>query len=329
MWRDDWLARQTEDVIDPDRSIVDAHHHLWRLDGRPTYLQPEFQADAASGHKVRASVYIDCGWGYHTDGPEHLRVIGETESVAAAARDQAALGGTDIAAIIPFADLTSPHLDEVLAAHDSAGEGRFRGIRQSLAFDPDPRIGRPPQRPDPDLMDRDEFRAGLARLASGGYTFETYIYHPQIPQLAALASAVPEATIILNHLGTPLSIGPYADRREEVLDELARSLTELAQRPNVILKLGGIGMPLMGFGLEKAEVPPSSEAVASLWQPTADTAIRAFGPSRVMAESNFPVDRGTMSYRTLWNAMKRLVSGLPEADQQEILAGTAERVYRI
>ncbi len=86
---DEWLALVQEEIIDPDRPIVDPHHHLWETTsmwGR--YVLEDLWNDTESGHNVEKTVFIDCRSNYRTDGPEHLRPIGETEFVAAVCRGE-------------------------------------------------------------------------------------------------------------------------------------------------------------------------------------------------------------------------------------------------
>ena len=78
-----------------------------------------------------------------------------------------------------------------------------------------------------------DFRRGLAALGRAGLSFDAWLYHPQIPELAALARAQPDVPIVLDHLGGPLGIGPYAGRRDEVLADWRPSMAELAGCPNV------------------------------------------------------------------------------------------------
>ena len=124
-----------------------------------------------------------------------------------------------------------------------------------------------------------------------------------------LARAFPDTKIVLNHVGGPLGIGAYAGKRDEVFPAWAASIKALAACPNVCVKLGGLGMRMDGFGFHEQPEPPSSETLAAAWRPYVETCIEAFGASRCMFESNFPVDKGSYSYPVFWNACKRLAKG--------------------
>jgi predicted TIM-barrel fold metal-dependent hydrolase len=326
MWDAEWLSKGAiEEILDPEVEIVDTHIHLWADRERfPDYAFPHFKADAEDGHRVTAAVYVDCGSGYRTDGPEHLRPVGETETVVSVAEENPF---PKIAGIVAFADLAGSQLTEIVDAHVDAGRGLFKGVRQMLAHDEDSTIPQPRNGPSPHLMERDDWRAGLAWLGERNMTFDAFVYHPQLPKLAAAARAVPGTNIILDHLGSPVSIGRFAGRRSEVLAEWKDSMSELSECPNVVVKIGGIGWPPMGGGFEKGEAPPTSAELADAWEPFVSHALSAFGPTRCLAESNFPMDQQTTTYRTLWNALKRLVGDLPREDQQLVMAGTARRVY--
>ena len=160
-------------------------------------------------------------------------------------------------------------------------------------------------------------------------SFDSWLYHPQIPELADLASHFPDTPIILDHVGAPLAIGVYANLREEVFKIWRSNIQDLARRPNAYVKLGGMGMHCFGFGFEDADTPPSSQQLAQAWRPYVETCIEAFGVDRCMFESNFPVDKGSCSYAILWNAFKRLASGCSADEKAALFQKTAARVYRL
>ena len=166
----------------------------------------------------------------------------------------------------------------------------------------------------------------LGRL---GLSFDAWLYHPQIDELADLARAFPDTRIVLNHVGGPIGIGAYAGKRKEVFPGWAASIKALAACPNVYVKLGGLGMRISGFGFHEQAEPPSSETLAAAWRPYVETCIEAFGPSRCMFESNFPVDKGSYSYPVFWNACKLLAKGASAAEKADLFAGTATRFYRL
>jgi predicted TIM-barrel fold metal-dependent hydrolase len=328
VWKDPWLATYEEEALEPELPIVDPHHHLWERDGMLTYLLDELHADTGAGHRVEATVFLECMWGYREDGPEHLRPVGETEAVATLAEKSAATGA-EIAGIVSFADLTHEAVGDVLDAHVDAGKGRFRGIRHATAFDPDPRIRRTHTRPPEGLMGDAAFVRGARVLAERGLCFDAWLYHPQIPELTALARAVPEGRFVLDHLGGILGIGPYEGRRDEVLAGWRRDLAELAACPNVSLKVGGIGMVVYGQGFEQRDTPPTSDDLLAVWAEPLRFAIEAFGPERCMFESNFPVDKVSCSYVVLWNAFKKVSADLSPTERLQLFSGTAREFYRL
>ena len=333
---DDWLARRpVEATLEPELAIVDPHHHLWdRKHHR--YLLPELLADTGSGHNVQATVFVDCMAFYRTDGPAALRPVGETEFAngVAAMAASGTYGPTRAnAGIVGFADLTlGAAVAEVLAAHITAGGGpggRFKGIRHAGGWDASPMIHNSHTRPPPGLYADQSFREGFAQLAPLGLSFEAWQYHPQLPEVIALAKAFPDTAIILNHVGGPLGVGPYAGQAEATFAGWRQHIAELARCPNVSVKLGGLGMRIGVFDHFKQPDPPSSQQIADAWRPWIDTCIEAFGPQRGMFESNFPVDKTSAAYAVLWNAFKRLAAGASADDKAALFAGTARRVYRL
>ncbi|MCC6433762.1 MAG: amidohydrolase family protein [Acidimicrobiales bacterium] len=323
-----WLAQVHEDALDPQLPICDAHHHLWLDTGHTgwPYTLDDLHADTGTGHNVVRTVFLECGAEYRTDGPEHLRSVGETEFVAAQAERSAASGQAEIAAIVSTADPQHPRFDEALDAHEAAGGGRFRGIRAIVAHDDDERLAMGKGHA---MLAEDSFRAGIRRLGERGYSFDTMVYHPQLPELAAAARACEGTTIVCNHLGAPLGVGPYRDRRSEVLAQWRASMAELAGCPNVVLKLGGIGMPMYGLRWDRDPKPPTSEQLAAPWQDEIRFCIDAFGPSRCFFESNFPVDKRCVSYAVLWNTFKRIAEPYSAEERRDLFHDSAARAYRI
>lgn len=321
-----------EEILEPDLPICDCHHHLWDFP-ESRYLLPELLADLQSGHNVRSSVFVECTSFYRASGPESFRVVGETEFVNGAAA-MAASGryGSVLACegIVSRADLTMGEaVGSVLDAHIRAGNGRFRGIRHAGGWDESPEVRNSHTDPPRDLYAKTSFRSGLRELADRNLTFEAWQYHPQLPDVTALARAVPQVNIVLNHVGGPLGIGPYAGRRDEIFRSWSRDIRELALCPNVWVKLGGLGMAICGFEFHKREILPDSQELADAWRPYLETCIEAFGPERSMFESNFPVDGVSCSYAALWNAFKRVTRGASPSEKALLYQNTARAFYRL
>lgn len=324
---------EPEEIIEPELPICDPHHHLWDYPGSSRYLLDELLADTGSGHNIESTVFVECGSFYRAAGPEALRPVGETEFVnGQAAMSASGVYGTTRACegIVGFADLTlGAEVEEVLAAHVVAGGGRFRGIRHAAGWDDSAAVRNSHTNPPENLYGRADFRAGFARLADFDLSFEAWQYHPQLPQVIELARAFPKQPIVLDHVGGPLGIGPYAGRREAIFAAWAGNIRELADCPNVVVKLGGLGMAICGFEFHKREAKPGSKELADAWRPYLETCIEAFGPERAMFESNFPVDGVSCTYATLWNALKRVAAGASASEKASLFKDTARRVYRL
>jgi len=325
-------ASPSEEILEPDLAICDPHHHLWDFPGS-RYLLPELLADLQSGHNVKSTVFVECTSFYRASGPEELRMVGETEFVNGVAA-MAASGryGPVLACegIVARADLTmGAAVGPVLDSHIRAGNDRFRGIRHAGGWDASPDVRNSHTDPPRRLYADASFRAGLRELAKRDLTFEAWQYHPQLPDVTALARSVPEAKIVLNHVGGPLGIGPYAGRRDEIFQSWSRDIRELAYCPNVWVKLGGLGMAICGFDFHKREVLPDSRELATAWRPYLEHCIEAFGPKRAMFESNFPVDGVSCSYAALWNAFKRVTQGASEDEKALMYRDAARSFYRL
>jgi L-fuconolactonase len=345
-----------EPIIEPELSIIDAHHHLWflseaalaategqknvaaqalapvfRRHGR--YLFDEFMTDLRSGHNVDASVFVECHAMYRARGPEATKSLGEIEFAngVAAMAASGLFGEIKVCAgIVGGVDLRmGDAVEEVLKVHLQAAGARYRGIRGSgIAYDDDARIlgdnvGMPHV-----LLDKG-FRAGFKWLQPLGLSFDVFLLEPQLPDLIDLACAFPETQIILNHVGVPVGVGRYAGQRVERFPIWRDHIRKLSQCPKVTVKLGGLGLPFGGFKYDKATPPATSSQLAELWKPYIETCIEYFGADRCMFESNFPVDSAAGTYAVLWNALKRLAAGGSKAEKIALFGGTATRVYRL
>jgi predicted TIM-barrel fold metal-dependent hydrolase len=330
---DAWLARRPpEPVLEPDLPIIDTHHHLWDRAGHRYFLD-EYLADARTGHNLVASVFMECDSMYRAAGPEELRPVGETEFVAgiAAMSDSGRYGPVRVAAgIVGFADLTlGDRVEAVLEAHLRAGGGRFRGVRHSAAWDASDVIGNSRTATGPHLLMQADFRAGLRRLAALGLSLDAWAFHPQLADVVDLARSVPDARIVMGHVGGPLGYGPYTGKRDEVFARWKAGVTELARCDNVVMKLGGMMMRLAAADYRTLPAPPTSAELAALWGPYIETCIELFGANRCLFESNFPVDKMGIGWAALWNALKRIAAGASADEKRAMFAGTARRVYRL
>jgi L-fuconolactonase len=320
-----------QDVVLPELPVIDAHHHLWLRPGS-RYLLDEFASDLTSGHRVQATVYVECDSMYRRTGPAAMQTVGEAEFVAgmAAMSDSGSFGPARVcAAYVGAADLTLGHgVDEVLDQLVLASGGRLRGIRGSAAWDADPaiNIGGRPHAKQSLLLDA-EFQAGVARLAARNLVYDAWQYFPQLSELCALADAVPNLIIAINHCGGLLGIGNYSN--PDNFRHWKRQVTAVARRPNTVMKLGGLGRPRCGFGLESLGATPTASELAVLWQPYVATSIELFGPQRCMFGSNFPPDNVAGSYQTVWNALKLTARGCSATEQYALFSGTASRIYGI
>jgi L-fuconolactonase len=328
-----WLAKQPpEPILEPELPIVDTHHHLWDRGGH-RYLLTDFLADAATGHHLVATVFLECHSMYRAAGPVEMRPVGETEFVAGQAAMSASglYGSTRVAAgIVGFADLTlGDRVEPVLEAHLRAGGGRFRGVRHSAAWDASDVIGNSAVADGPHVYQRPDFRAGLTVLTRLGLSLDAWVFHPQLGDVVDLARGFPDTTIILGHVGGVLGYGPYSGKQKEVFAAWKPRMAELARCPNVAVKLGGMMMRLAAYDYRTQPKPPTSTELAALWRPYMETCIELFGADRCLFESNFPVDKMGIGWAGLWNALKRIAGGASATEKQAMFNGTARRVYRL
>jgi L-fuconolactonase len=344
-------ATPAETILEPDLPIIDPHHHLWdwpaaMFADRPSvhgfekalrravrYLLPEFLADVNTGHNVRATVFVECGAMRRADGPDAFKPVGETEFVngVAAMCASGTYGSVRACAgIVGHVDLTSGAVvSDVLAAHLKAGGDRFRGIRHSASYNADPNVLGPLNRVSGGLYMNKSFREGYAQLAKFNLSFDAWLLEPQLPELIDLVRAFPDTPVILDHVGTPLGVASFEGKREERFPIWRENIRKLAALPNVSVKLGGLAMAFCNFPSFLQSPPASSEQLAAEWRPYIETCIELLGTNRCMFESNFPVDLGSCTYPTLWNAFKVLARNYSPAEKSALFSGTAARVYRL
>ena len=319
------------EILDPGREIVDPHHHLWPNGRRAPYTLAELNEDLRTGHNVVQTVFVECGASYRSDGPEHLRPVGETAWVAEAARASTAGAGPEIAGIVSFADLSAGDLlPEVLDAHEAAGDGRLRGIRHALARgDHRPGTEHDPGPARAGLAHEGQFQACVRLLGKRGLTWESWHYHYQMADFIAVARSASDTICILDHFGTPLGVGRYREQRDEIFAQSKRDMAAAAALPNVVAKLGGMAMADNGFGWDRREQPVTAEEFAAAQRGYYLHAIDCFGTERCMLESNFPVEKVSVAYRVLYNAFKLITADFSESDKDTLFSGTARRVYRL
>lgn len=348
---------------DPSTRIIDPHVHLWdprttprqitplvKLFGRwpnllerlaraatpaplidfvgePTHvlaahLPADFRA-AAGRHQVEGIVHVEAGWTARgTLGP-----VGETQWLDRL--DEPPLG------IVAHATVDDAEaLEAQLDAH-SIASGRLRGVRDILAAHPDKRVH---TWTDPGRIRSDATRQGVATLGERSLTFEAWCYHEQLGDLADLISDVPMTTFMLDHMGTPVGLagahggqGTTDRARAEILDVWHAGLAAVAAHPNVHCKLSGLLMPIVGFGFHERPTPPSVAEVVDALGPHVLHGIEVFGVERCVLASNFPMDKVSVDYETLWDAFIEIIAnaGLDRAQQAALLADNAAAFYRL
>ncbi len=326
---DDWLAKVEEPILEPDLPIVDPHHHLWLRAGY-TYLMPELAADLGSGHNIVATVFAECHSMYRQDGPESERSLGETEFVTGQAAMSASGGfGSGKACAVMFGnvDMTlGGNVEPLLEKNIVASGGRFRGVRYSTGWDADEKIRN--VAPEAGMLIDDRVKEAAAVLARMNLELDSWLYHPQLDEVAELADALPDLTIVLNHVGSPILGGPYRGKADEVFEDWSAKINRIGERENVYVKLGALPIRMPGFEGDRS-LPPGSEEVADAWRPWIETCIEAFTPARSMFESNFPVQKRWCSYQVCWNAFKRIAESASDSEKRDLFAGAAARAYRM
>jgi L-fuconolactonase len=278
-------------------TIIDAHHHVWDLAVRdqpwirglgPSVLQRSFSmADLRPGAERTAVTST---------------VLVQTVTVPDETPEMLGLAAADplIAAVVGWADLTSPAVADDLARLRSGHGGQYlASIRHQVQSEPDP-----------DWLRRPDVLRGLRAVATAGLRYDLVVLPHQLPAASFAAAEVPDLVFVLDHgAKPPVTAG--------ALDPWAGAITEFAARPNTVCKLSGL----------VTEAPAG--APAEVFRPFADVILSAFGANRVMYGSDWPVCLLASDYAGVIALARALVSGLSQAEQAAVFAGTAARVYSI
>jgi len=294
--------------------IIDAHHHLWdlSLDKHPwlsphagergalgdlsplrsNYLPPTYRRDCA-GQRIVASVHVEAGW--RTDDclgeTRWLETLDKSDGVAAR-----------YVVHVPLADPNAPALLEAQASF-----ARVVGVRDILSWDPDPARRFAPHG---DLMDSSPWRAGLARLARHGLSFDLMVFPGQLGDAARLAAAFPEQLFILNHCGSPI------DRDADGMRRWRDGLRALAERPNVAVKISDL-------------VAYDHDWTLDSLRPIVGHCLECFGADRAMFASDFPVAGLHASFDQVFDAFKTIIAELSADEQRALFFDNARRIYRM
>ena len=328
---DAWLELTQEDVLDPGIPICDPHHHLWDKPG-DRYMIDEISRDVGSGHNIVQTVFVEVDAMYRSSGPEEMRPIGESEWVRGigAQSDSGLYGRTKVATgIVGYANLNlGARVEPVLEAMESVSSGRFRSVRHTCSWDAYEPL-RSHRSGWPGMMAETKFREGLSKLIDRGHSFDALVYHPQLSELTELVDAFPNGVFVLNHIGRPLGVGPYQGHRDKVYEVWKKDMAKLAERSNVLVKVGGLGNRVSGFGWDTQPEPPNSQELVEKTSPYYLYTIEVFGPERCMFESNFPVDKNSYSYITIWNSFKLMTQGFSSTEKAWLFHDTAAKAYRL
>ena len=334
--RQEWLNQHIEDPILPNFPIIDPHHHLWDVGFGRYYIEELLEDINSSGHNIEATVYIMSSSNtkiYAKDGLEEFKPLTEIEFATSEGKRADLIPDNKVkvnASIVGSVDLTfGSKLEPVLEKAINISEGRLKGIRMLLASHSDPRISSGAVKSDLGLMLHPNFIDGAKCIQNADLSLDFWIYHTQLNEMEKIARALPDLTIILNHVGGPIHLGEYEGKQAVTHREWRSAMIRLSRIPNINVKLGGLGMAVNGAKFHNGKIPPNSVQLSDVWKPWIYETIDMFGFDRCMFESNFPVDKGSCSYGTLWNAFKILATDMSDDEKNKLFSKNAARIYKI
>jgi L-fuconolactonase len=282
----------------PSFPIVESHLHIWdpeRIDipwlaSTPLLNRPMTLADYDA---ARGSTAVDAMVFLECDvAPE--AALDEVAWVSGLAQSDARIQAIVAHAPLQLGEGATPHL-EALSEFDLV-----RGVRRLIQSEPDT-----------EFCIRPDFVEGVRRLSGFGWSFDACIIHTQIRSLIRLVDLCPDISFVLDHIGKPAI-------RDGQLEPWRDAMHELARRDNIVCKLSGV----------------ATEADHQNWtyqdlEPYMDTALQAFGPSRLMFGGDWPVALAAINYETWIATVDRFLAGLSDDERHQIYAGTARSFYRL
>ena len=334
--RQEWLNQLIEDPILPNIPIIDPHHHLWDVGFGRYYIEELLEDINSSGHNIVSTVYIMSSSNtkiYSKDGLEEFKPLTEIEFATSEGKRADLIPNNRVkvnASIVGSVDLTYGNkLQPVLEKAVNISEGRLKGIRMLLASHTDPRISSGAVKSDLGLMLHPNFIDGAKCVQDANLSLDFWIYHTQLNEMEKIAWALPDLTIILNHIGGPIHIGEYEGKQAATHREWRSAMMRLSRIPNINVKLGGLGMAVNGAKFHNSKFPPNSVQLSDVWKPWIYETIDMFGFDRCMFESNFPVDKGSCSYGALWNAFKIIAKDMSDDEINKLFSKNAAKIYKI
>jgi|TARA_B110000090_G_scaffold73721_1_gene84000 predicted TIM-barrel fold metal-dependent hydrolase len=334
--RQEWLNQLIEDPILPNIPIIDPHHHLWDVGFGRYYIEELLEDINSSGHNIVSTVYIMSSSNtkiYSKDGLEEFKPLTEIEFATSEGKRADLIPNNRVkvnASIVGSVDLTYGNkLQPVLEKAVNISEGRLKGIRMLLASHTDPRISSGAVKSDLGLMLHPNFIDGAKCVQDANLSLDFWIYHTQLNEMEKIARALPDLTIILNHIGGPIHIGEYEGKQAATHREWRSAMMRLSRIPNINVKLGGLGMAVNGAKFHNSKFPPNSVQLSDVWKPWIYETIDMFGFDRCMFESNFPVDKGSCSYGALWNAFKIIAKDMSDDEINKLFSKNAAKIYKI
>ena len=334
--RQEWLNQLIEDPISPNIPIIDPHHHLWDVGFGRYYIEELLEDINSSGHNIVSTVYIMSSSNtkiYSKDGLEEFKPLTEIEFATSEGKRADLIPNNRVkvnASIVGSVDLTYGNkLQPVLEKAVNISEGRLKGIRMLLASHTDPRISSGAVKSDLGLMLHPNFIDGAKCIQDANLSLDFWIYHTQLNEMEKIARALPDLTIILNHIGGPIHIGEYEGKQAATHREWRSAMMRLSRIPNINVKLGGLGMAVNGAKFHNSKFPPNSVQLSDVWKPWIYETIDMFGFDRCMFESNFPVDKGSCSYGALWNAFKIIAKDMSDDEINKLFSKNAAKIYKI
>jgi len=274
--------------------IVDSHQHFWRYDPQEYgWIDDDLAAIRRDFLPADLAREIAAAGVDAVVSVQARQSLAETRWLLELAEANGFIVG-----VVGWVPLVSPSVGDTLA--ELAANPRLVGVRHVLQGEADPGFA---ARPD--------FNRGIAALRGLGLAYDVLVYERQLPAAVALADRHPDQVFVVDHVAKPRI-------RDGVVSPWRERMRELARRPNVYCKLSGM--------VTEADLRTWTRATL---QPYADVVLEAFGPSRVMFGSDWPVCLAGCPYSRWLATVGELCAGLSAGEREDLMGGAGRRAYRL
>ena len=273
---------------------IDSHQHFWKYDPhKHDWINDEMaviQNDFLPHHLLPVLLQ------QKLDGCVTVQCETNTEEIKSML--QYAEQNSFIKAVVGWIDFTSATIENDLEYY--AQFPLLKGFRHVVQSEPDNRF-----------LLRKDFCSGIALLSKYNFTYDILIFPHQLPAAIEFATMFPKQLFVLDHIAKP-------NIAKAEIDTWKKDIAQLAQLPNVYCKLSGMVTEANWHNWKQEDFLPYIETV-----------FEAFGTTRIMFGSDWPVCQVAATYHEVYNIADQYVSKLSADEQNNFWGNNAATFYQL